>query len=543
MNDDAFHLLETYLDDLQRGSSSQREAIRAQHPELARLIDCLDELDRLAVPADSANEPPTAVLRPEAAKPAPAAPTVTLPRGLGTFGKYHLEQELGRGGMGVVYRARQVDLDRPVALKMVLSSQLSSPDALERFKNEARAAAGLTHPHIVAVYEAGEHDGQPFFAMQYIEGASLGERARLQRLTPEEAARIVCAVAEAVHHLHCNGILHRDLKPSNILLDATGHPYVTDFGLAKLLGGSHHTTTGAIVGTPSYMSPEQAAGRKDLGPASDVYSLGAILYELLTGQPPLREDNPLDTLVQVLENEPIPPRRLRPEIPAELELICLRCLEKAPEERFASAQELAATLDGYLKGEEVGLTLPGVRYRVRHWARREPALVSRLVMLPICVLIAQVNYALLGQSPLDRHLAVLAILATWGAISFVCQWMMNHKPWAAATRYLWAALDIVLFSLIVLVADDIETPVVIGFPLIIVAAGLWFRVPLVWFAAAVVIASYLVLLAEREVRVAIEAPHKHAIFLVGLGILAFMVSYQVHRVRALSRYYEHRRLP
>ncbi len=350
-------------------------------------------------------------------------------------------------------------------------------------------------------------------------------------------------MAEAVHHLHCHDVVHRDLKPSNILLDTAGHPYVTDFGLVKVVGSSHHTTTGAIVGTPSYMSPEQAAGRKDLGPASDVYSLGAILYELLTGQPPFREDNPLDTLVQVLENDPTPPRRIRPQVPPELELICLRCLEKAPADRFASAQALADALDAYLKGEEIGLTLPGVRYRVRHWARREPALASRLVMLPICVLIAQANYSLLGQTPLDRHLRVLGILGIWGAVSFVCQWMMNHKPWAEATRYLWAGIDIVLFSLIVLVADDIETPVVIGYPLIIVAAGLWFRVPLMWFTAAVCICSYLLLLLERELRIGIEAPHKHAIFLVGLAILAFMISYQVQRVRALSRYYEHRRLP
>ncbi len=446
--------------------------------------------------------------------------------------------------MGVVYRARQIDLDRPVALKMILSSQLASPEALARFQEEARAAAGLTHPHIVTVYETGQIDGQPFFAMQLVDGCSLGQHAQQAPMPPEEAARIVYAVAEAVHHLHRHDIVHRDLKPSNILLDASGHPYVTDFGLVKILGGSQHTTTGAIVGTPSYMSPEQAAGRKDLGPASDVYSLGAILYELLTGRPPFREENPLDTLVQVLESEPTAPHRLRPAIPADLELICLRCLEKAPTERFASAEALARALDAFLKGEETGLSLPGVRYRVRHWARREPALASRLVMLPLCLLIAQANYSLLGPVDLHLHLKVVAILVGWGAVSFACQWLMNHKPWAEAMRFVWAAADILLFSLIVLVADDIETPVVIGYPLIIAAAGLWFRVPLVWFTAAVCVVSYLLLLLERALsNEPIDGPHKHAIFLVGLVILAFMMSYQVQRVRALSRYYEHRRLP
>jgi eukaryotic-like serine/threonine-protein kinase len=540
MNDQEFELLETYLAELHRGGKPARDTILAHQPQLMGLLDCLDGLERLAMPAEIHDGPPTIQVEPKRAE---EPSTIELPRRLGTFGKYCLEAELGRGGMGVVYRARQIDLDRPVAVKMVLSSHLASPEALERFKHEARAAASLTHPHIVAVYEAGEIDGQPYFAMQYIEGCSLGERVRSSPISPDEAARIVHRVAEAVHHLHCHDIVHRDLKPSNILLDQACHPYVTDFGLVKFLGGDQHTTTGAIVGTPSYMSPEQATGRKDLGPTSDVYSLGAILYELLTGQPPFREGNPLDTLVQALESEPVPPRRLCPQIPADLELICLRCLEKAPGERFASAQELAEALDAFLKGEETGLTLPGVRYRVRQWARREPALASRLVMLPICLLIAQTNYFLLGEAALERHWRVLAILGVWGAVSCVCQWMMNHKPWAAATRFVWAALDVVLFSLIVLVADDIETPVVIGFPLIIVATGLWFRVPLVWFTAAVCIVSYLLLLLERELRTGIEGPHKHAIFLVGLGILAVMMSYQVHRVRALSRYYEHRRLP
>jgi serine/threonine-protein kinase len=540
MNEQDFALLQTYLDELHRGGTPARDTILAERPELAPLLECLDELDDLAVPPgdDAATIPPAAP--PLKTEPA----TIELPRPAGRFGKYLLEAELGRGGMGVVYRARQVDLDRPVALKMILSSHLAAPDALERFQEESRAAAALTHPHVVAVYEAGQIDGQPFFAMQLIDGCHLGERVREGPLPPEDAARIVADVARAVHHLHVHGIVHRDLKPSNILLDATGHSYVTDFGLVKVLGGSHRTTTGAIVGTPSYMSPEQAAGRKDVGPAGDVYSLGAILYELLTGQPPFREESPLDTLVQVLESEPAAPRRLRPQVSAELELICLRCLEKSPADRFASAEQLAEALDAFQRGEETGVSLPGLRYRLRHWARREPALASRLVMLPICLLIAQANYLLAGGMPYERHLMILATLVGWGAASFVCQWLMNHKPWADATRFLWAAVDVLLFSVIVLVADDINTPVVIGYPLIVAAAGLWFRVTLVWFTAAVCVASYLLLLLEAAHRTGgLEAPYKHAIFVVGIVLLAFMTSYQVFRVRALSRYYEHRRLP
>jgi serine/threonine-protein kinase len=381
--------------------------------------------------------------------------------------------------------------------------------------------------------------------MQYVAGCSLSGRLRQGPMPPDEAARIVAAVATAVHYLHRHGIIHRDLKPSNILLDEAGVPYVTDFGLAKVLGGdSHRTATGAIVGTPSYMSPEQAAGRKDLGPAADVYSLGAILYEALTGRPPFHEENPLDTLVQALESEPVAPRRIRPEIPAELERVCMRCLEKSPGERFASAEELAVALDAFLKGEDTGVALAGLPYRLRRWARREPALVSRLVMLLLAFLIAQSSYSLVSHAPLVLHLKVLGILAWWGVASFFCQWVLNHRPWADVARFVWSATDVVLFSLIVLVADDFHSPIIVCYALLVAGAGLWFRERLVWFTAAVCVTAYTLLLVEEAYRTGgVERLHHHIIFLVGLVVLASAMAYQVRRVRALSRYYEHRRLP
>ena len=539
-----FAMLQAYVDDLNRGGSPARDAILARRPELADVLDCLDSLDHLAPPPEVSPDGPKTL--PVAAPASPDLPsTVFEPKPHGIFGKYRLEAELGRGGMGVVYKARQTDLGREVAVKMVLSAHLASPEALERFQDEARAAAGLAHPNIVTVYEAGQIEGQPFFAMQYIAGSSLSQLIRTGLMEPHEAARILLSITEAVHHLHRHGIIHRDLKPSNILLDEAGIPYVTDFGLVKVLrGDSHRTTTGAIVGTPSYMSPEQAAGRRDLGPESDVYSLGAILYELLTGRPPFREDNPLDTLVQVLESEPVPPRKLRPEIPVDLQLICLRCLEKSSAERFGSADALAKALDAFLKGEDTGVSLPGIRYRMRHWSRREPALVSRLVMLTLCLGIAQLSYTIGNDADIFIHLKVLGCLFVWGAASFFCQWLMNHKQWAEDARFLWAAADVILFSLIILFADDLKTPIVIGYPLLIAGAGLWFRERMVWFTAAVSVVAYALLVAEyihRNGR--IDAPHNHVIFVLGLVILAFVMGYQVHRVRALSRYYEHRRLP
>jgi serine/threonine protein kinase len=273
-----------------------------------------------------------------------------------TFGDYELLAEIARGGMGVVYKARQKGLNRVVALKMILAGDLAGADERQRFRTEAEAAARLRHPNIVAVHEVGEVEGQLFFSMEFIEGRTLAQRLIGGPVPGRTAAGYVGQLARAVHYAHRQGILHRDLKPSNILLDPDDRPYVTDFGLAKRLdaGASAVTRTGAVVGTPSYMAPEQAAGKiKELGPACDVYGLGAVLYELLTGRPPFRSDTPLDTVLHVLEREPVPPRLLNPKIDPDLQTICLKCLEKEPARRYASAEELAADLQRYLDGESI----------------------------------------------------------------------------------------------------------------------------------------------------------------------------------------------
>jgi serine/threonine protein kinase len=271
------------------------------------------------------------------------------------FGDYELLAEIARGGMGVVYRARQKGLNRLVALKMILAGRLAGPDDLKRFLAEAEAAARLQHPNIVQVHEVGEVDGQHFFSMEFIDGPTLAQRLADGPLPSRTAARYVRDIARAVHYAHANGVLHRDLKPSNILLDARDEPHVTDFGLAKRLGGgSGQTRTGAVMGTPSYMAPEQAAGKtRDLGPACDVYGLGAVLYECLTDKPPFCSESPLDTLTHVLDREPVPPRLLNPKADRDLEIICLKCLEKDPRHRYASAEALAEDLDRYLNGESI----------------------------------------------------------------------------------------------------------------------------------------------------------------------------------------------
>jgi serine/threonine protein kinase len=284
------------------------------------------------------------------------------------FGDYEILEEISRGGMGVVYKARQVSLDRIVALKMILAGHLASESDVERFYIEARAAANLQHPNIVAIHEVGQHEGRHYFSMDYVEGRSLASLVDAGPLTASKAAAYLKTIAEAIHYAHQHGILHRDLKPSNILIDSFDQPRVTDFGIAKRLGARDVpsavatgpvtppslTAAGQVLGTPSYMPPEQVDGDPArIGPASDVYSLGAVLYELLTGRPPFRANSLRDTLLQVIQSEPLPPRRLNRRVPPELERICLTCLRKEPNQRYASASALAEDLERFLLGQPI----------------------------------------------------------------------------------------------------------------------------------------------------------------------------------------------
>ncbi len=272
-----------------------------------------------------------------------------------TIGDYELIEEVGRGGMGVVFRGRQISLDREVAVKMILRGRLASDTDLQRFLAEAAATARLVHPGIVPVYEVGDFDGRPFFSMQYIEGETLADRAARGPLPQRRAARIIADVARAVQFAHDQGFVHRDLKPSNVLLTKDGQTLITDFGLAKESGGSADLTrSGMLVGTPAYMSPEQAGGRRELlGPPTDIYSLGAMLYFSLTGRPPLVAETAVEMVMLVIEQDPSPPRAIRPGLDRDLEMIVIRCLQKPIDLRYASAGDLADDLDAFLADEVV----------------------------------------------------------------------------------------------------------------------------------------------------------------------------------------------
>ncbi len=344
-------LLAELGDQARQGREPDVEAAAARCPDLARE---LRELWAAVQIADAFTlRGSGSAFRAERAEPA-AAPAP--PR---AFGDYELLEELGRGGMGVVYKARQRSLQRIVALKMVLRGEFATPEDLTRFQAEARAAALLDHPHIVAVHDAGECEGRPFFTMQLVEGRTLADVLADGPMKPRDAAGCLALVCRAVHHAHQHGILHRDLKPSNVLIDRDGRPHVTDFGLAKWTAdgsAAGPTLSGGIVGTPAYMAPEQVSNRRGKpSPASDVYSLGVILYEMLTGRPPFRAPTPVDTLLLVLDQDPVRPRLLNPKVDPDLEIICLKCLQKAPALRYPSAAELAADLEAFLHGEALSI--------------------------------------------------------------------------------------------------------------------------------------------------------------------------------------------
>src|SRR5438105_6927825 len=330
---------------------------------------------------------------------------------LGDFGDYELLEEIGRGGQGVVYRARQKSLNRTVALKVIGLGQWATEAHLKRFGLEAEAAASLDHPCIVPIYEIGERESACYFSMKVVEGGQLDEVVRREPMPIRRAAEVIAKLARTVHYAHEHGILHRDIKPGNVLLDRNGEPHLTDFGLARLVETeSTVTRTMEVLGTPSYMAPEQAAGETTkLGKATDVYGLGAVLYQLLTGHPPFAGGTTYETIRLLLNTEPRKPRALNPKIDRDLSTICLKCLEKDPKRRYSSALALAEDLERWLKHEPIRERHTGIFTRGRKWVRRNPA--SALLVACVVALAAAAGWIVwkseLIRQPVTTGIAVL----------------------------------------------------------------------------------------------------------------------------------------
>ena len=394
--------IDEYLRAADAGTPPDRDAFLAKYPDLAAsLAEFLDDHLRMRDAVRPAAESATITAKPDLDPHATVGLDGAQPVLLGTvryFGDYELLTEIARGGMGVVYKARQVSLNRVVALKMILAGQLASPTDIERFRLEAKAAGGLDHPNILPIYEVGEHDGHQYFSMKLVEGGSLTDL--LKQSPPPNVGMLVGLleqVARGVHYAHQRGVLHRDLKPSNVLLDGRETPVITDFGLAKRTeGDSSLTLSGAIVGTPSYMAPEQARGEKGITTAADIYSLGAVLYELLTGQPPFRSESIAQTLRMVEEREPTPPTRINPAADRDLEAVALKCLEKEPARRYETAGALADDLTRWLRGEPVTARRAGAARRAWKWVKRNPAvagLSAAMILALVAGSITSVAYA------------------------------------------------------------------------------------------------------------------------------------------------------
>ena len=391
-------LIAAYLQTVEAGGVPDRRALLDRYPEhapaLAAFFADLDRMDRVAAPlridAEADETTPVDGLAP--AHP----PTVRY------FGDYELLEEIARGGMGIVYKARQTSLNRLVALKMILAGTFATAREVARF--QAEAAANLDHPQIVPVYEVGEQDGQQYFSMKYIEGGSLAHHPRAD---PRAEVLGLIAIARAVHHAHQHGVLHRDLKPSNVLVDPQGGRHVTDFGLAKRLGDLDRSLTeaGQVLGTPRYMSPEQAAGRKDLTVATDIYALGVIFYERLTGRTPFDGDNIVTLLRQVRESAPPRPSSILPGLDRDLETVALKCLDKDPTRRYPTAEDLAEDLARWLAGRPITARPVGQAERFTRWCRRNPVVASlsaSVVTVSLLGTVASTTFALRERAEAGR---------------------------------------------------------------------------------------------------------------------------------------------
>lgn len=556
-----------FLEGQGNGQAVSREALLARYPALAAELQSFfvdhDRMQRLSSPLRG--------LTSSAIGTASTDPTLDgntlsgrLTRSdhvrLERVGRYEIQCEIGRGGMGVVYKAVDSELNRPVALKMVSAGRFAAADDLERFRGEARLAAGLTHPGIVPIFESGEWQGLPFFAMGLVEGVSLADLIREGPLPPQPAARLLKKIAAAVAFAHARGIIHRDLKPANILLsraekfDSATHrlkdypagdvdayePAITDFGLAKRLDLDEHlTTTGQVLGTPAYMSPEQAAGsRRDIGEASDIYSLGAILYAMLTGRPPFVADSPVEVILQVLERDPDLPQKLNPAVPHELAAICLKCLEKRPAQRYISAQALAADLERFLQHEPPEAGRGSVLRWLRRWGRRQPVPAWHVGGLVFMLLLLQLIYLLHPARDLLYHLRVCAPLVAWLIGCLTLQFAVNRPQLRQPAHYLWSAMDVLFLTAAL---ASLTTPIAIlmsSYLILICASSLFFQTRLVVFTTILCIAGSSLLLAFNPLA---RDPLHHALtYEAILAIAGFVVGYQVWRFRVLREYYEDR---
>ena len=535
-------LLERLAEEQRAGRVPDVEGLARKHPELAEELRGLWTAMLLADGLSEFGEE-------DGAEDAP--PSIPQPHRRSTkWGEYELLEELGRGGMGIVYKARHRQLDRIVALKILRSGSMAPATELARFRQEALSVARLDHPHVVPVFEVGEHEGQPFFTMQYVAGQTLSRRLAEGPLPAREAAALLLPICEAIEAAHAQGLLHRDLKPSNILIDPAGRPLVADFGLARQVECDESLThSGAILGTPTHMAPEQAAGsRGRIGPATDVYGLGAILYQMLTGRPPFQGSTPMDTVLMVLEQDPLPPRLLNARTNRLLEMIALKCLQKPPELRYASAQALADDLRAFLADEPIAARSGRFVHVIARWmGETHHATVLRnwgvlwmwhsLALLVLCAATSALQLRGI-DSPLP-YLGVWCLgLGAWAAIF----WSLRHRsgPVTFVERqiaHVWAG-SVISIALLFPIERLLGLPVLALSPLLGLSSGCVFLVKAGMLSGAFYIQAGLLFLTALAMALVQRWSPAAAIMLFGVvaaGCFFFPGLKYYRQQRALER--------
>ncbi|QDS95374.1 Serine/threonine-protein kinase PrkC [Roseimaritima multifibrata] len=549
-------LLATLLEAVERGEKIDRERLLREHPQYAESLCQFVDNDQFLRAGVQSSKPEEGASGSHSIDPmATIDPLLTLDSqdesrassesrwsyGQLTaasfpveFGDYSLLCEIDRGGMGIVYKAQHNTLRRIVALKVLRSGELSNPEELARFRAEAEATAGIEHPNIVSIFEVGEVRGLVFFTMAFVDGENLSTIVRRERMLAKEAARIVSRVADAVGAAHQRGIIHRDLKPSNLLLDAMGEPHLIDFGLAKTGANASLTCAGQILGTPAYMAPEQARGT-DVTPACDVYALGGVLYELVSGEAPFIGPTPVDILLQVLNREAPSARTVNKQVPRALDRIINRAMQKKPEERYESAIALQQDLQRFILGEPIERSHSSLWERAEVWWRREPVLVSHLVgiFFVLCVVIVSI---LIRGTSLYASRWILGLLTLWGVCSFPIQKLSVYKRFRELVYFAWLSIDVVIYTTLIFMATPPRGLLLIGYPMMIAASGLFYRSRFVVFVTGISILGFIGLWAS------VDDPFKErlefgVIYASGLIVLAICLLAMIRRIRGLVDYF------
>jgi len=452
---------------------------------------------------------------------------------------YQILDELGRGGMGVVFKARQISPDRVVAIKMILSGNLASTQEVHRFRAEAEAAANLTHSGIVPIFEVGHHQGQHFFSMGFVEGQSLDQLVKSKQLSAKEVCQVVLEIAKAMAHAHDMKIIHRDLKPSNILLDRDGHPKVTDFGLAKRVDmQSDFTHSGQIIGSPGYMSPEQASGATHkIDSRTDIYGLGAVMYALLTGRPPIEADNLFDAIDRICNTQPISPRKHNRDCSRAIETICLKCLHKSQSARYADMRSLADDLEAVLHNEPIKARPLNPIERLIYWARQKPGLSSTLAVVIVFFgyhfVLSYLLQEPISAQPWFRIFSVgIAAAASSGA--FVFQRLYERPQSRRQAIYGWMTWNTLILTVLLVASTGASSPMTLIYLLLIAASATLYEKGLVGYTMALAIGGYLTqvgfdLLNRPEAEL---DGYRIACMLLTMVVLGMIQYFVVRRIRS-----------